>query len=335
MKISRVIFLCVGACLAADSLHLVQHISKRFALADPAGLAKRIDSTEINRAIDMKFYGKAIDDDFTSLAEPEDLDGVWIGVAFDGLVLHADFEMDFHPTELTHEIVQKIGGVSFEFGIPGLIKAEVNFTLLFHGWMNDTKSANFTYGFDVHVPDSYAFIFPVQDLLKTDGIGFENSIIIPGNLTPTTPDLAFAFQSAFRPQISYHAEAEFLDEQYDASIFADIPALNMRVSQVHNVNAKCEPAPVGAPDTDVFADLTYITPSVGFDLEVDDNHSLSVLANSTVPLPTSCLEFFAKQTRLAVPLKSGEKKNGGSVLGASSISRLFSVGLLMVLTFYE
>ncbi|CAG8955594.1 hypothetical protein HYFRA_00009548 [Hymenoscyphus fraxineus] len=289
----------------------------------------------------MKFYGKAIDNaeatltlnatakgwihisggctnnanyslldlttsnDFTSLAEPEpeDLDDVWTGVAFEGLVLHEDFEADFHPTEPSHEIVQGIGDVSFQLGIPGLLKAEVNFTLLFHGLMNDTKSADFTYGFDVHVSKMFA-------------------LTIIRNLTTTTPDPTFTFQSAFRPQISYHAETDFLDDQYDASVFADIPALYLRVSQVHNVDAKCEPAPVGAPDTDVFADLTHITPSVWFDLMADDNRSLSVLASLTEALPTSCLEFFAKLTRLAAPPKR-EKENGGSALGASSVGRLF------------
>lgn len=95
------------------------------------------------------------------------------------------------------------------------------------------------------------------------------------------------------------------------------------------MNAKCEPAPPGAAATDVFANLTHVTPSVGYDLVLDQNSKVSVLASETRPLPTGCLEFFPKTSKLAAPSKEGEKSGGGMLVGISGWG-LFGIGLLMV-----
>lgn len=94
------------------------------------------------------------------------------------------------------------------------------------------------------------------------------------------------------------------------------------------MNAKCEPSPAGAPAADVFANLTHITPSVGFDLVLDNNSKVSVLANSTTPLPTSCLEFFPKTSQLAAPSKA--QRDGGIVLRSMSGGWLFGLVLMIV-----
>lgn len=59
-----------------------------------------------------------------------------------------------------------------------------------------------------------------------------------------------------------------------------------------------------------------------------ENSEVSVLANSTTPLPTSYLEFFFKTSKLAAPSKV-EERSGGSVLVGISGARLFGMGLLM------
>jgi hypothetical protein len=101
-------------------------------------------------------------------------------------------------------------------------------------------------------------------------------------------------------------------------VFADVPKLDITVSQVTNVTSDCQPAANGTASDLVFHNLTLVVPTLGFDIgwnvtaldhEVTDD---VIQLGSNVTLPTSCLDYAPKASALGpVPDKS---TSGGSVL---------------------
>ena len=78
-----------------------------------------------------------------------------------------------------------------------------------------------------------------------------------------------SLELSFRPQFIFEIDI-FADEaaSVDVATYFDVPKLDVQVTQVHNVNSTCDPAPSSLAADQIFKNLTNVIPSIGFDASV-------------------------------------------------------------------
>ena len=88
---------------------------------------------------------------------------------------------------------------------------------------------------------------------------------IPFNTT--TNDFDIGIELSFRPSVTFIASIGALsaDAAVQLAVTLDVPKLDVEVSQVHNVDSSCNPAPASLPPDQVYQNLTLLVPSIGFD----------------------------------------------------------------------
>jgi hypothetical protein len=105
-----------------------------------------------------------------------------------------------------------------------------------------------------------------------------------------------ALELSFRPV--FGLDVTILGTTKSFNVSADIPKLDIIVSQVSNVDASCNPASSGK----TYNNLTHIVPSLSMDVIVDlDGTEYEPLNSSGVALPTKCLEYDKKAKTFGVP----------------------------------
>jgi hypothetical protein len=131
-------------------------------------------------------------------------------------------------------------------------------------------------------------------------VGFSNSQLTPLNYTSPDPNDNFIFELSFRP--IFKVEGDILDvvQGFTAEVYVDVPKLDIAVSQVENVTRDCKPANAGTPSNQIFHNLTYVVPTVSFDVGFNSSIFTADLLAGSIPvgtnytLPTSCLDFLPK-----------------------------------------
>ena len=95
------------------------------------------------------------------------------------------------------------------------------------------------------------------------------STLTPIPYTSTFKNTEMSLELSFRPQFIFEIDI-FADEaaSVDVATYFDVPKLNVQVTQVHNVNSTCDPAPPSLPADQIFKNLTNVIPSIGFDASV-------------------------------------------------------------------
>jgi hypothetical protein len=163
------------------------------------------------------------------------------------------------------------------------------------------------------VPDNSAIWISVNPIAagNVTTIGFSQSQLIPLNYTSLDANDDFAFELSFRPIFKVEGSLAGVIEGFSAEVFADVPKLDITVSQVQNVTRDCQAAKSNTPSQQIFHNLTLVVPSVSFDIgfngsifEADSPTEIVPLGHNYT-LPTSCLDFLPKVSALgSVPHSS-------------------------------
>ncbi|KAL9048689.1 MAG: hypothetical protein Q9206_005900 [Seirophora lacunosa] len=163
----------------------------------------------------------------------------------------------------------------------------------------------FGYGFDLTVPDNSSVILDLGDLTNSSVNGFPDSQITALPFTAGIDNIALTVSASFRPEILLGVSV-LTDVTLGAGVFFDLPTVSATVSQVTDVNARCEPLPptnatslVDGFREDVYGSLTHLEPAVEFgigvlaqgEVGVFDGEAVLTLFNTSLPLPTACLSF--------------------------------------------
>ena len=109
-----------------------------------------------------------------------------------------------------------------------------------------------------------------------------------------------SLELSFRPQFLFAVDV-FSDAaaSIDVNTYFDVPKLDVQVTQVHNANSTCDPAPSSLAADQIFKNLTNVIPSIGFDASVTFTEEViggkddQPFGNSwtALNLSTSCLAF--------------------------------------------
>ena len=151
--------------------------------------------------------------------------------------------------------------------------------------------------------------------IKQSNGSSNQSTLTPIPFTSSTPDLNIGVQLSFRPSVTFVVAIGGLPVSVQVGVTLDIPSLDAIVSQVHNVDVSCDPAPASLSTDQVYQNLTLIVPSIGVDaLEVFQEALNLVLVKpaDTQPfsqaystnLPTACYAFSRAEKTLVAAAQS-------------------------------
>jgi hypothetical protein len=267
---------------------------------------------------------------------PFNFNDYWAGVAVDDFKIHIELDINLTPSQPSNEIsIPLLGssGLDIPFDADNLFSASFTFDPQIYGWVNSTSAANFSYGFDAVIPDHSAIWVPLRHLDNITTIGFNESTITPINFTSSNPNLDFDFELSFRPLISLSAKVEVLDYQVSASVYADVPKLNLAVSQVLNVTSDCESAPTGTEPNHIYSNLTLVVPSVSYDVDfsASDIGNLELGPYNGTALPTSCLDYSSQVSALISAPVVNPTSSADKTLAISLQRYLLFVSLLAMI----
>ncbi|KAL8708638.1 MAG: hypothetical protein Q9225_007570 [Loekoesia sp. 1 TL-2023] len=138
-----------------------------------------------------------------------------------------------------------------------------------------SSKLDFTYGFNLTVPNNSSIVLDLSDPEDSSINGFPNSTITPLPFTAAVNSISLTVSAAFRPELLLGISL-LRSTTLGAGIFFNLPTVSATVSQVAHVNSKCEPVPSSnnqssTPDgllDGVFNSLTHIEPNVEFDFGV-------------------------------------------------------------------
>lgn len=177
---------------------------------------------------------------------------------------------------------------------------------------------------------------------QSNGIS-NQSTLTPIPFTSSTQDLNIGIQLSFRPSVTFVVAIGGLPVSVQVGVTLDIPTLDAIVSQVHNVNVSCDPAPASLPTNQVYHNLTLIVPSIGVDaLEVFQEALNLVLVKPadtqpfsqgySTPLPTACYAFSRAEKTLVAAAQSKPSDTSSAPTAHVPVFVLFIVMVLVVFT---
>ncbi|KAL8809316.1 MAG: hypothetical protein Q9200_003514, partial [Gallowayella weberi] len=180
---------------------------------------------------------------------------------------------------------------------------------------------DFTYGFNLTVPNNSSITLDLVDSEDSTITGFPNSKISALPFTASVDNVALTVSAAFRPELLLGVKV--LTGIIGAGIFFNLPTVAATISQVAHVNSKCEPVPKNSTSStvngvleDVLGSLTHVEPSVEFDFgvlaEAQVNkfgaEGVHTIFNTSFPLPTACFEFDKGKMALGAVTPSSKGK---------------------------
>jgi hypothetical protein len=132
--------------------------------------------------------------------------------------------------------------------------------------------------------------------------------------------------------INAHFLHDIFSESFSFS--ADVPKIDLSVSQALNVTSNCQPAPAGTDASHIYKNLTLVKPSVSYDVDF----ALSGTGNAdkfigpfdATALPTSCLDYSPKMTGLIAapsvsPVSGSERSVAVPMFGCLAVVALMAV----------
>ncbi|ERF75319.1 hypothetical protein EPUS_00111 [Endocarpon pusillum Z07020] len=172
---------------------------------------------------------------------------------------------------------------------------------------------DFTYGFDLMIPNNSTIIINMAELANSTETGFRDASLAPLPFQASVPSLTVTLSVGFLPRLLLGisiGSASVVSFSAGAGAIFGLPKLETRISQVADVNERCEALNTTAADDDdddnddAFDFLTLIEPSVVLDVELIAEADIDVgvtidinatypLLSTAFPLPTACLSYDA------------------------------------------
>ncbi|KAL8641303.1 MAG: hypothetical protein Q9228_001870 [Teloschistes exilis] len=211
-----------------------------------------------------------------------------------------------------------------------------------------SSELEFTYGFNLTVPNNSSVHLDLTDLESSSIDGFPNTSISALPFTASVDNIALSLSASFRPQLLLGISLLGPVADAGAGVFFTLPTISTTISQVAHVNQKCEPVPMSSGSNndsastlvdgvleEIFGSLTHVQESVELGFGVFADFDVKAFKGATVdgvvtvfntsdPGPTACLSFDGKKKTLgpvkvaAATTKGGKGGKGASATGSSS-----------------
>ncbi|EJD50351.1 hypothetical protein AURDEDRAFT_160253 [Auricularia subglabra TFB-10046 SS5] len=277
------------------------------------------------------------DENFTSSyvqAAGFDFGNTWVGLAIESFEMHVELLIQLTPADKSNDLEIHLLSEPRNISIPKISGLVAVFDPQIHGSVNVSKPVNFTYGFDIAVPSGSTFLIPIAEPEHAIAVGFNETKINRIPFQSSSQDVDMDFEFSFRAAFSLALDSEFLEldllKDNIFVVFADVPKLDVSISQVKNVTAACAPP---SPGERVFPQLTKITPRIGMDVGIEFLGKEYTPLGFTTPLnnatPVQCAEFDPNRQLLVPP--GSLDKDIDPASGKNTVSSAFETPFILPL----
>ncbi|KAF7924019.1 hypothetical protein EAE99_006680 [Botrytis elliptica] len=221
------------------------------------------------------------------------------------------------------------------FQIPDIAAIGPMWIPAIQGSIGVSRNLNFTYGFDVSVPDKSSIRLNIGNLTESTSSGFSDSAITALPLTATDPSISLTLSLALHSEILLGVDILSGKGSIAAGAFLDLPALSVTISELTSVDENCNPAQSSSSsvkDLDYFSSLTNIVPQAdiaiglqaGIQLRIPDLNfvenvgTTATLAGTSMLLPTHCMSFDGGKKEFVTPGATGSSSSSSSTGTAGS-----------------
>lgn len=208
------------------------------------------------------------------------------------------------------------------FQIPEIAAIGPMWTPTIRGAINISTNLDFTYGFEVAIPDNSSILLNIGNLSESTSHGFRNTTVTALPLTATDSSIALTLSLALHSEIFLGVDILSERGSLAAGAFLDLPALSVSITKLSSVDKNCNPAqsasvtPSQNPESkDIFPSLINIVtkaeialgletraevvvPEINF---VENVGMTATLAGTEWLLPTACLSFDSKMKAFVSP----------------------------------
>ncbi|KAF7950197.1 hypothetical protein EAE96_007488 [Botrytis aclada] len=215
------------------------------------------------------------------------------------------------------------------FQIPDIAAIGPMWIPAIQGSISVSRNLNFTYGFDVSVPDKSSIRLNIGNLTESTTSGFSDSAITALPLTATDPSISLTLSLALHSELLLGVNILSGKGSIAAGAFLDLPALSVTISEVNSVDENCNPAQSSSSsvkDLDYFPSLINIVPQAdiaiglqaGIQLRIPDLHfaenvgTTATLAGTSILLPTHCMSFDGGKKEFVTPGATGSSSSSTS-----------------------
>lgn len=204
------------------------------------------------------------------------------------------------------------------FQIPDLAAIGPMLELDLTGSITAVASLDFTYGFDITVPDNSSILMDIGNVTQSTYHGFNDAKLTAIPLTVSSPDFSLNLGLGLVTRLVLGVTIFGGKGELSAGMFINMPKLSLSISQIEGVNAECQKVN-GSTTVDgflshVFPSLTHVVPEAIFDIgfqaqaavdvgnvDLDIYDHVHTFAGTSLPMPTKCLTWNGKSNGFTAP----------------------------------
>ncbi|RLL95628.1 hypothetical protein CFD26_102941 [Aspergillus turcosus] len=270
-----------------------------------------------------------------------------VEVIANGLFAQVELEFDLSASQNLVSFSAQLPVIPLvPFEIPGVLVFGPMIVAEFDMSLSLAESIGFSYGFNLSVPANSKVELNMNEISNSSITGFYKTTVHALPFQAKAALVSLVASIGFKPQVLLGINTAVGSVQGGIGAFFELPNVSVNVTQLSNVNEKCETVSNGDGKLrsvldNVFGNFTNIVPTVDINLgalarfEVDVPGVFTeaaavqtVLASTSYPLPTACLQFDSERGSYSSPTPTPVSSAAGKVATAEAKkSRAAFVGI--------
>ncbi|KAJ8189188.1 hypothetical protein LV157_004225 [Aspergillus fumigatus] len=274
-----------------------------------------------------------------------------IEVIANGLFAQIELEFDLSASQDLGSFTAQLPAIPLiPFEIPGvlvfgpIVVAEFDMSLSLY------QNTGFSYGFNLSVPANSKVELNMDEISNSSITGFDKTTVHALPFQAKAALVSLIASIGFKPRVLLGINTAVGSVQGGVGAFLELPKVSVNVTQLRNVNEKCESVSNGEGKLtsmldNIVGDFTNIVPTVDINLGALANFEVdvprvftetaavqTVLASTSYPLPTACLQFDSESGEYSSPTPTPTPTSVSSAVGKAATaeakkSRAGSVGI--------
>ncbi|EAW23837.1 putative GPI anchored protein [Aspergillus fischeri NRRL 181] len=243
-----------------------------------------------------------------------------IEVIANGLFAQVELEFDLSASQDLVSFTAQLPAIPLSpFEIPGVLVFGPMIVAEFDMSLSLAQNIGFSYGFNLSVPANSKVELNMDEISNSSITGFDKTTVHALPFQAKAALVSLIASIGFKPQVLLGINTAVGSVQGGVGAFLELPKVSVNVTQLSNVNEKCESVSNGDGKLtsmldNVFGDFTNIVPSVDINLGALANFEVdvprvftetaavqTVLASTSYPLPTACLQFDSESGEYSSP----------------------------------
>ncbi|GFF75445.1 hypothetical protein IFM53868_01581 [Aspergillus udagawae] len=243
-----------------------------------------------------------------------------IEVIANGLFAQVELEFDLSASQDLVSFSAQLPAIPLiPFEIPGVLVFGPMIVAEFDLSLSLAQSIGFSYGFNLSVPANSKVELNMDEISNSSITGFDKTTVHALPFQAKAALVSLIASIGFKPQILLGINTAVGSVQGGVGAFLELPKVSLNVTQLGNVNEKCEAVSNGDGKLTsvldhVFGNFTNLVPTVDINLGALANFEVdvprvfteaaavqTVLASTSYPLPTACLHFDPESGQYSSP----------------------------------